>query len=58
MKLVDDVNQNLLTSPTNIEEQLRNLLKLRVFKPEVLWALESAIVIVNAYAEGKDEDYE
>ena len=58
MKLVDDVNQNLLTSPTNIEEQLRNLLRLRVFKPEVLWALESAIVIVNAYAEGKDEDYE
>lgn len=58
MKLVDDVNHNLLTSPTNIEEELRNLLRLRVFKPEVLWALESAIVIVNAYAEGKDEDYE
>lgn len=58
MKLVEDVNNSILTSPTNIEEELRKLTKAGIFKPEILWALESAIVIVNAYADGKDEDYE
>ena len=58
MKLVEDVNYSLLASPTNIEEEIRKLLKPCVLKPEVVRALESAIVIVNAYADGRDEDYD
>lgn len=57
MKLVENVDTSLLTSSSNVEEELRRLTKSGILKGEILRALESAIVIVNAYQNGKEEDY-
>ena len=57
MKLIDNVDMSLFESPTNIEEELRKLTRAGIFKAEIVRAIESAIVIVNAYADAREEDY-